>query len=57
MKKLLMYKENDEFVLEHMNSFGYSIKRYFITEKGLKEELEIYQPVLDQYKIINRLAQ
>lgn len=55
MKKLLIYKENGEFVLEHINSFGHSIKRYFISEIGLKEELELYEPVLDQYKIINRL--
>ncbi|WP_186306453.1 hypothetical protein [Siminovitchia fortis] len=55
MKKLLMYKENGEFVLEHINSFGHSIKRFFITENGLKEELEAYQPVLDQYQIINQL--
>lgn len=55
MKKLLLYKENNEFVLEHINSFGHSIKRFFITEVGLQEELESYQPVLDQYQVINQL--
>lgn len=56
MKKLLLYKENDEFVLEHINSFNHSTKKCFISENGLKEELELYQPVLDQCQVINQLA-
>lgn len=55
MKKLIMYKENDEFILEHINSFGHSTKRFFVTENGLKAELELYEPVLNQYQIINHL--
>ena len=55
MKKLLIYKENDEFVLEHINSFGHSFKRYFKTENGLIEELEMYDPVIENYQVINQL--
>ncbi|MBD8005807.1 hypothetical protein [Bacillus norwichensis] len=55
MKKLLLYKENDEFVLEHINSFGHSFKRYFITKQGLEEELEMYDPAVENYQVIYQL--
>lgn len=51
MKTLKIYKENGEFVIEHVNSFNHATKRYFITENGLKEGLDAYKPVMDEYEI------
>lgn len=51
MKKLKVYEENGEFVLERVNQFGTSFKRSFITEEGLKEGLDSYRPVIHEYEI------
>lgn len=51
MKKLLVYKENDEFVIERVNEFNHSTKHYFITEEGLKEGLDAYDPVIHEYAL------
>lgn len=51
MKKLKIYKENGEFVVERVNQFGTSFKRAFITEEGLKEGLDAYHPVMHEYEI------
>jgi len=51
MKKLHIYKENDEFVIEKVNEFNHATKRSFISEEGLFEHLEVYKDVLDQYKL------
>jgi hypothetical protein len=41
-KTLRIYKKNDEFVLERVNEFNHSTKRFFITEAGLLEALDGY---------------
>lgn len=51
MKKLLIYKENGEFVIERVNEFNHATKRYFVSEGGLKEGLDAYLPVIDEYQI------
>jgi hypothetical protein len=52
MKKLRIYKDYNEFVIERINEFNHSTKRCFITENGLKEGLEAYsQDDLSQYDI------
>lgn len=50
MKKLKIYRESDELVLERVNPFNHSTKRYFITERGLIEALEAY-PDLTEYEL------
>ncbi|MEQ6378624.1 hypothetical protein RZN25_17600 [Bacillaceae bacterium S4-13-56] len=51
MKRLNIYKENDEFTLERINEFNHATKRVFLTEEGLLDALEIYIHVLDQYDL------
>lgn len=51
MKKLRIYKENGEFVIERVNQFDHATKRFFISEEGLKEGLQAYQPVMDEYEL------
>jgi len=51
MKKLLIYKENGEFVIERVNEFNHAFKRNFISEQGLLEGLQSYQPVIDEYEL------
>jgi len=51
MKKLLVYMENEEFVIERVNEFNHAIKRFFISENGLFEGLEAYKPVMSEYDI------
>lgn len=51
MKTLKVYKDNGEFVIERVNEFKHATKRFFITEEGLKEGLDAYQPIIEQYEI------
>lgn len=51
MKKLLIYRENGEFVIERVNEFNHGFKRNFISEQGLLEGLQSYQPVIDEYEL------
>lgn len=51
MKKLRIYKENEEFVIERVNEFNHATKRNFISENGLFEGLLAYQPVIDEYEL------
>jgi len=51
MKKLLIYKENGEFVIERVNEFNHAFKRNFISEQGLLEGLQSYQPVIDEHEL------
>lgn len=51
MKKLKIYKEDDSFVLERINQFDHATKRYFITENGLLEAFDQYQPVMEEYEL------
>ncbi|MEB6551430.1 hypothetical protein MXL46_20695 [Heyndrickxia sporothermodurans] len=51
MKKLRIYKENGEFVIERVNQFDHATKRFFISEEGLKEGLQAYKPVIHEYEL------
>lgn len=51
MKKLKIYRYNGEYVIERVNQFNHSTKRFFITEAGLIEGIEAYLPVIGEYEI------
>jgi hypothetical protein len=51
MKKLLIYKENGEFVIERVNEFNHAFKRNFISEQGFLEGLQSYQQVISEYEL------
>lgn len=51
MKKLLIYKENGEFVIERVNQFNHATKRYFSSDEGLLEGLQAYQDVMEEYEL------
>lgn len=51
MKKLIIYKENNEFVLERVNQFNHSTKRFFISKEGLFEALGAYGANLEDYEL------
>lgn len=51
MKKLSIYKENEKFVIERTDEFNHATKRFFTSEEGLKEGIQAYQPVLDEYEL------
>ena len=41
-KTLRIYKKNGEYVIEKINEFNHSTKRFFITVAGLLEALDVY---------------
>jgi hypothetical protein len=49
MKKLFIYRENGEFVIERVNQFNHATKRVFVSEEGLQEGIQAYSHVLDEY--------
>lgn len=51
MKKLLIYKQNGEFVIERVNEFNHAFKRAFISEQGLLEGLQSYRQVISEYQL------
>jgi hypothetical protein len=51
MKKILVYMENGEFVIERVNEFNHATKRYFISENGLFEGLQAYKDVIEEYEL------
>lgn len=51
MKKLQIYKENGEFVIERVNQFDHATKRFFMLEEGFKEGLQAYKPVINEYEL------
>jgi hypothetical protein len=51
MKQLKIYKESGEYVIERVNEFNHTTKRFFATEEGLLGGLQAYQPVLSEYDI------
>jgi len=51
MKTLKVYKENDDFVIERMGELNHATKQCFSTEEGLKEGLDAYNAVLDEYDV------
>lgn len=42
MKRLKIYKDEGEFVIERINEFNHATKRRFISEQGLLEGLDAY---------------
>lgn len=51
MKKLLIYKENGEFVIERVNEFNHPFKRFYISEQGFLEGLQSYRQVISEYEL------
>lgn len=51
MKVLKIYKEDNDFIIERINEFNHATKRYYTTEEGLKEGIDSYIPVLEEYEI------
>lgn len=51
MKKLRVYKENGEFVIERVNEFNHAFKRSFMSENGLFEGLSVYKDTLENYEL------
>ncbi|WP_456275068.1 hypothetical protein [Bacillus sp. AK031] len=51
MKKLSIYKENGEFVIERTNEFNHATKRLFASEEGLKDGIQAYMDFLDEYEL------
>lgn len=51
MKTLKIFKADNEYRIHRINQFGTVFKRSFITEEGLKEGIDAYQPVLHEYQI------
>jgi len=51
MKRLLIYKESGEFVIERVNEFNHAFKRHFISEQGLLEGLHSYRQVISEYEL------
>ena len=51
IKRLLVYKENGDFVVEHVNAFNHATKRHYISEDGLREGLAPYKPIMHEYDL------
>ena len=51
MKTLKIYMDNGEYVVEKVTEFDHSRRNFFATENGLKECLNAYKPVLDEYEL------
>ena len=43
--------KSGEYVIERVNEFNHATMRFFITEKGLFEGLQVYQEVIEQYNL------
>ncbi|MEH7417623.1 hypothetical protein V7266_20350 [Neobacillus drentensis] len=50
-KKLKIYKENGEFVIERINEFNHAIKRFFVTQDGLFEGLKAYGTGITDFQL------
>lgn len=50
-KILKIYKEDGDFVVERVNQFNWATKRSFMSEDGLREGLNAYWLVMDEYKL------
>lgn len=51
MKKLLIYKENGEFVIENVDSTNHASKQNFLSEQDFLEGLQSYQQVIADYEL------
>lgn len=45
---LVIYIENDKFIVERVTPFNHSFKKTYLTEDGLREGLESYRPIVYQ---------
>lgn len=45
---LVIYIENNKFVLERITPFNHSFKQTYLTENGLREGLETFKPIIYQ---------
>lgn len=45
---LVIYVENNEFVIERVTPFNHVFKNTYLTENGLREGLELYKPIIYQ---------
>lgn len=50
-RKLMVYAENNDFVIEQINEFNHATKRVFPTKENLLENLKIYTNALEDYEI------
>lgn len=50
-KKLKIYKENGEFVIERINEFNHATKRFFVTQDGLFDRLKTYGTGIADYQL------
>jgi len=50
-KTLKIYPENDLYVIERVNQFNHSFKRFFTSITGLSEGLQAYDQVISEYKV------
>ena len=50
-KKLKIYKENGEFVIERINEFNHATKRFFVTQDGLFDGLKAYGTGIADYQL------
>ena len=50
-KKLKIYKENGEFVIERINEFNHATKRFFVTQDGLFDVLKAYRTGIADYQL------
>ena len=48
---LVIYIENDEFVIERITPFNHSFKQKYLTENGLREGLEAHKPIIYQMNL------
>lgn len=51
MKKLKIYKDNNEFIIEQINELNHSFKKKYITENGFFDALNAYKPVIEEYDL------
>ncbi len=53
MKKLIIFKDNQDYVVQRTNEFGTKFEKRFVTEQGLEECLKDYKTnnVIDDYEI------
>lgn len=51
MKKLLIYKTDDTFVIEKVDELNHGIKKNYMSENELLDGLQDYKPVLDEYEL------
>lgn len=51
MKKLLIYRQSEDFVIERVNEFNHGTKRFYSSEEALLEGLQAYDLVISEYEL------